>query len=133
MIRHHSLGSQGYFWAPPGGGLDYGESTHEALQREFLEETGLEIAVKRFLFVHEFLKKPLHGIELFFEVQVVGGVLKMGTDPEMTAQDQIIDQVAFRSFADILAEPAECRHHLFSYCQNSAELLAMHGHYQFLK
>lgn len=133
MIRHHSLGSQGYFWAPPGGGLDYGENTHEALKREFLEETGLRIAVKRFLFVHEFLKKPLHGIELFFEVEITGGALKMGTDPEMTAQDQIIDQVAFRPFADILAEPAECRHHLFDHCQTPTELLAMHGHYQFVE
>lgn len=33
---------RGVFWIAPGGGIDEGESDHEALHRELFEETGLE-------------------------------------------------------------------------------------------
>ena len=131
MIRHKSLGD-GYLWAPPGGGLDYGESLHQALKREFLEETGLEVAVGQFLFVHEYLQKPLHGIELFFEVLPVGGTLARGQDPEMAAKDQIIDKLKYLSFAEIKAEPKGCVHHALSYANNIEELKAMRGMYHYI-
>ena len=51
MVHHTALGKDGSLWAPPGGGMEYGESAHAALKREFMEETHLEIEVERFLFV----------------------------------------------------------------------------------
>jgi len=68
MASHHSLGESGILWAPPGGGMDFGQSVEENLTREFREETGLKVEVKRFLFINEFLAVPLHAVELFFEV-----------------------------------------------------------------
>ena len=67
------------------GGLQYGESMQECLKREFEEETGLQVKVKRFLFVNEFLQPPLHAVEFFFEVRITGGNLRTGTDPEAAA------------------------------------------------
>jgi 8-oxo-dGTP diphosphatase len=132
MVRHHSIGQGKHFWAPPGGGLQYGETTLEALKREFLEETGLQVAVEDFLFVHEFLREPLHGIELFFAVKPIGGVLAKGSDPEMKPDEQIIDQLAFLSFDKIQQQPPGTVHNLFSHCHDIPSLLAMRGLYRFL-
>ena len=90
LVKHKHLGNTGTLWAPPGGGMEYGESAHEALKREFEEETNLEVIIKDFLFVHEYLDPPLHGIELFFRVEIVGGNLKLGQDPELPLTNQNI-------------------------------------------
>jgi 8-oxo-dGTP diphosphatase len=101
LVRHKSLGRHGILWAPPGGGMKFGLSAGDNLTREFREETGLEIAVSNFLFVHEFLQPPLHAIELFFVVSRTGGTLLTGTDPEMAGEEQIIETVEFISFRDL--------------------------------
>lgn len=82
MANHHGINALGDFWCGPGGGLEFGESIENALKREFLEETGLQIEVGKFIEFIEFVKPPLHAIELFFEVKKVGGNLQLGHDPE---------------------------------------------------
>jgi 8-oxo-dGTP pyrophosphatase MutT (NUDIX family) len=125
--RHQALIREGYFWTVPGGGLDYKESAEEALKREFLEETGLLVEVTNFLFVHEFLTPPLHAIELFFEVKIIGGSLILGEDPEMKAHGQLMDKVLFMPFEQIKQMPTYEVHHIFQHCQNVEELLALRG------
>ena len=83
LINHHSLNQNGDFWSPPGGGMDYSENAEECLKREFQEETGVEIEIEKFLFVHEYLSPPLHAIELFFLVKRISGEIELGYDPEM--------------------------------------------------
>ncbi|MHA7304185.1 NUDIX domain-containing protein [Arthrobacter sp. TMN-49] len=39
--RHEVI--DGFVWAAPGGGIEPGETPHEALQRELVEEIGLEL------------------------------------------------------------------------------------------
>ena len=41
----HSERRGGIDWTPPGGVVDYGESPLEALKREVLEETGLQVSI----------------------------------------------------------------------------------------
>ncbi|NDJ74647.1 MAG: NUDIX domain-containing protein [Chloroflexi bacterium] len=59
-------------YAFPGGGVDVGERLELALKREVLEETGIEVEIKRFLHFHEdfFYYDPLalafHGLLFYY-------------------------------------------------------------------
>jgi 8-oxo-dGTP diphosphatase len=129
LVKHKSLGKKGIFWAPPGGGLNFGESAEESLKREFIEETGMKIEVKNFLFVYEFLKRPLHAIELFFLVEHKSGKLKKGKDPELSHKDQIIIDIGFFSITEIKKMEAEVCHGLFGQVNKMEELKKLKGFY----
>jgi len=99
LINHSGMNESGEFWSPPGGGLEFGESIEDCLKREFLEETNTIISVGRFLTVREFLKPPLHAIELYYEVKILSGEIKIGFDPEM--EYQIIKDIQWLSFEEV--------------------------------
>ncbi len=131
LVKHLTLGEMGILWAPPGGGMKYGMSAEENLIREFEEETGLTIKVIRFLFAHEFLKPPLHAIELFFEVKNTGGTLLKGTDPEMDEKEQIIENVKFIDFKDLANIDRAKIHHALWNCLTPEDLIEKKGFIKF--
>jgi 8-oxo-dGTP diphosphatase len=96
------MNESGEFWSPPGGGLEFGETIEDCLKREFLEETNTIISVGKFLTIREFMKPPLHAIELFYEVKIKSGIVQKGFDPEM--EEQIIKDIQWISFEEILAK-----------------------------
>jgi 8-oxo-dGTP diphosphatase len=93
LIAHKGLSNADLMWLPPGGGVAFGERMEECLKREFREETGLEIEVGPFLFVHEFIREPLHALEIFFQVYKKSGGLKLGKDPELNKENQIMKDI----------------------------------------
>jgi 8-oxo-dGTP diphosphatase len=105
LLKHKGLGEEGFLWLPPGGGVDFGETVAETLKREFLEETNLIVEVGRFLHFREFVKPPLHAVELYFRVERVGGMLELGTDPD--SSEQIIVEVKWFSISEIQQTPTE--------------------------
>ena len=131
MVKHAGLGKT-HLWAPPGGGVKYAESLEIALKREFLEETGLEIKIEKYLFTHEFLTPPLHAIELFFKVKIIGGELKIGIDPEMK-EEQIIEQVSFQAYDLLMSDLKENLHPAMRNIKSLEELLNMTGLYTYKK
>ncbi len=128
MVNHKSL-TPNDFWAPPGGGIETGQSIAQALHQEFEQETGLTIKPGRFLFGCEFIQPPLHAVELFFAVERVGGTLKVGIDPELNPQTQIISNVSFLSTDEIDQLPLEQKHGIFRLCPNAKQLENLHGFY----
>jgi len=124
LVNHKSL-ETAHFWAPPGGGLEFGEPIEEALKREFLEETGLDITITRFAFGCEFIRDPLHAVELFFHVKKLGGTLITGYDPEL----QLIQGVKFMSAAEILRIPSQELHGILRVAQDETGLLQLSGFY----
>ncbi len=113
LVNHNSLNEQNEFWSPPGGGLEFGQSSSANLKREFFEETGIIIEIENFLFVHEYLNPPLHAIELFFNVKRIGGNLKVGTDPELIVDKQIIIDARFVSIEEIKKIAENSLHQIF--------------------
>ena len=60
------------FWQPVTGGLEEGETRVEALEREVLEETGIESPIRIIKDVYYFeLSTPLHEKEYVFGVEVL--------------------------------------------------------------
>lgn len=131
LIKHKGLGTKGELWLPPGGGVEFGDTAEDSLKREFLEETGLKIEICDFLFVSEFLMKPLHAMELFFSVKSIGGELTKGKDPELEAHQQIIDEVKMMDYSEINSLGRECLHGILRTCNSTEELLNTHGFFNF--
>jgi ADP-ribose pyrophosphatase YjhB (NUDIX family) len=95
LLVRHVKGDQTY-WLLPGGGLDYGESIEACARREVLEETGLEIEVKKFLFLSEAIApdQSRHIVNIYVLGTALGGTLRA---PDEAA----IEEVAFVPFADV--------------------------------
>ena len=70
LLIEHKKNDKKY-WLIPGGGVDWGESTADALIREYKEETNLDVTVDKFLFLSETIApdKEKHVINLYFKVK----------------------------------------------------------------
>jgi 8-oxo-dGTP diphosphatase len=57
----------------PGGGLEYGEGLIEALKREYLEETGMEVEVTKHIYTTDFYEKSSFNesqiISIYYQVE----------------------------------------------------------------
>ena len=92
LLINHKIASSN-LWIPPGGGVEIGESIQQTVQREFKEETSMEVAVEEFIQLTEYISPPIHAIELFYLVKHISGSAILGTDPENAAKDQLIEDI----------------------------------------
>jgi len=57
------------YWCTPGGGLEEGESLHEGLHREMVEETGIAPKIGKLLFIQQYQDNEREFLEFFFHVE----------------------------------------------------------------
>ena len=126
LLVNHRLPGRDAWWAPPGGGLEFGETLVETLRREFEEETNLSITVGQFAFGCEYLNDPLHAIELFFWVSRTNGLLRAGDDPELA----LISDIRYLSMNEISALPPDQTHGIFQVARSLDALQQLKGFYR---
>jgi 8-oxo-dGTP diphosphatase len=123
LLVNHRLPGRPAWWAPPGGGVEFGESLERTLVREFEEETNLKISVGQFAFGCEFFHDPLHAIELFFWVTRIGGELQLGQDPELP----VITDARFMRTHEIVSLPRDTLHGILHIAPAVNELQQLKG------
>lgn len=133
LAAHKGLGSQGELWIPPGGEVELGQSVPDNLEREFMEETGLQVSTGSFLFIHEHLQDPFHAVEIFFKVSVKGGKLQTGHDPELGPGNQIIKDVQYFSYPEIKSLGSERVHAMLRQYNSLDDLINARGYFKFGK
>lgn len=98
--------SNGDWWCTPGGGVDLGESLHDALMREMIEETGVRPEIGRLVLVQQFSTKgqTSHGeseqLEFFFLIENADDYLNI----DLANTTHGIDEVAEFGFVDPAAK-----------------------------
>ena len=93
--RGHGPGAG--LWSLPGGRVEVGETLHEAVVREVMEETGLEVVVDGFVGYVERLGEGYHFVILDF------GVTLLDPDVDPVAGDDAAEAawVPFEDLADL--------------------------------
>jgi len=112
LVRRKNEPSQG-LWSAPGGVVELGERTEDAVRREVEEETGMRIEIDRLLRVIDHIIKDRDGHVMFHYTIIYyvahpgGGTLGASTDAE-DAQwiplDEVKNLPASRTFMSLIED-----------------------------
>lgn len=101
LLNLHSPVTNTAIWTVPGGGVQFKETTREAVEREFKEETGLTVKAKELLHINELNESNFHAIEFYYKVEKLSSDIILGSDPERDEDDQIITDVRYFKLSEL--------------------------------
>lgn len=96
-------------WCLPGGYVESDETLDAAIEREIMEETGLEVSVSTVVGVWSFFhdSKQLSGASIIYRAEMAGGSLRPGgdsTEVRWASRRELVDlPIAFESHIEAVA------------------------------
>jgi len=103
LIQTRHTRSEGFYWIVPGGMIEEGEFSREAAIREVKEETGLEITIKKLLWVEDSRNDNGQvGYIHYFLADETDKEPNIGYDPELPRSEQKIINVVFKDRQEIM-------------------------------
>ncbi|UTY38944.1 NUDIX hydrolase [Allocoprobacillus halotolerans] len=93
------------YWELPGGGLEYGETPHEALIRELKEETNLDIKIIKPIYTFTAIRPDYQTVGIGFLTIPTNDHVKLSeehTDYQFVSSDNLLNYVDQKIYDDII-------------------------------
>jgi len=105
LLVRYKFQEERSFLVGPGGGVEIEEGMHQALVREVMEETGIEVKPGKMLLVEDLLSRKYRMVKIWFLCSVVGGQLSKTqeaaiegiVDVHWYSKDQLKNEVVYPS------------------------------------
>lgn len=93
------------YWELPGGGLEYGETPHEALIRELKEETGLEIKILKPVYTFTAIRPQYQTVGIGFLCVPTNNHVKISeehTGYKFVSSNELLNYIDKKIYDDII-------------------------------
>ncbi|HWO77419.1 MAG TPA: NUDIX domain-containing protein [Bacillus sp. (in: firmicutes)] len=127
VLLTKNMDDEGYFYLFPGGGQEFGETIHQALIRECIEEIGDLVEIGELLHIREYIGKNhehssfdmyVHQVEYYFVCNLKNGLssFKVPTNPD--SHQVGVEWVQIKDLLEYRIYPKELRKYIIKYVQN---------------
>ncbi|MGM0877741.1 MAG: NUDIX domain-containing protein [Bacillota bacterium] len=117
--------NEGYFYLFPGGGQEHGETIHNTLLRECIEEVGKEVEIGELLHIREYIGKNheyssfdfnVHQVEYYFVCTLVNNSYKTPTNPD--SHQVGIEWIHINNLLEYRIYPKELKKYIIKHLNN---------------